>query len=635
MKDKELIKKYTSSISTFDFYYKEVIKSKHPSSLLLTDLKNRIINDNSGISDKDFYAFTHMLDNYTVDLSSVTNAKEEYDLFFKLRSSFYSIQSCYEKLREHVYHSEIKIKNKIENYQYVTNKINVDISPEIEEINNAILNYQNSKIYHIFKKDCQDKIKIVIDLYECLSKIDIESFKVGLKHPQMLNKSFIGQNYPTDFRKSPELAELVTLIDKAREIFTNNPINNKAIIDLKDIFKLIDDADISLKKIHDKIRSTGYKFNLANHYQDEQEDRTVLGFLNLKVEQTQNVEQQSTKRRINEIDFPESSKIEKLFIFEDGSSLVKKQNGYQGILSDQEILNVRKQLINECINESFKKNPTTAKKFKEMSNSVYIKNFYQFLNIMNKYKENENILKINNFDLLKSFKEIKLNHDKNSEITVYEKIDDNISKVIRDHKIRNYIHSISSNKYDNLYNEDTYKIAAELYDLKLPSDVLQDYIGKKLAAFKQPEEFNNALKQFADSLNSFTMEATVKKAETFGVQLISNTENILILKIKDFTQSEAMGSSSWCISRDEEYFKSYADDREQYFLFDFTKDKIDNSSIIGVTLEKNGTYHAAHYKDDEECEEEQEDLIQYLQEKVKKYKNDVEIKSNNKTALKI
>jgi hypothetical protein len=117
------------------------------------------------------------------------------------------------------------------------------------------------------------------------------------------------------------------------------------------------------------------------------------------------------------------------------------------------------------------------------------------------------------------------------------------------------------------------------------------------------------------------------KADTYGVEVISENNNILIVRIEDFNQSNLMGSSSWCISRDESYFKSYADHREQYFVYDFSKDKTDNSSMIGVTLETNGNYSTAHYKDDSECEEDQEEMIQYLQDEVSEYK--AALKSEN------
>jgi hypothetical protein len=305
------------------------------------------------------------------------------------------------------------------------------------------------------------------------------------------------------------------------------------------------------------------------------------------------------------------------------------RNEYQEVLSSKDMVELRSRLLGEYINEQFKKNPTIAKTFKQMKDIAYVEYFDTFTKILNKYKENEPVLKLNEFALLSTFKEAAANNEHS--FTIYEKFDDAMSKTIRDHKVKQFIHSIASKKYDHLYNEETYKLAGELYDMKLPDNSLQDYVGKKLAAFKTPEQFNGALNKFLGSLNSFTLDATKAKANTYGVEVISENDNKLILRIKDFDESHAMGSSSWCISRDESYFKSYADYREQYFIFDFSKDKTDNSSMIGVTLETNGDYSTAHYKDDSECEEDEEEMIQYLQDEVYEYKKG--LKTENVTKI--
>ena len=61
--------------------------------------------------------------------------------------------------------------------------------------------------------------------------------------------------------------------------------------------------------------------------------------------------------------------------------------------------------------------------------------------------------------------------------------------------------------------------------------------------------------------------------------------------------------------------------------------------MIGVTLETNGNYSTAHYKDDSECEEDQEEMIQYLQDEVSEYKEGLKseniIKVEQKEKLKI
>lgn len=192
-----------------------------------------------------------------------------------------------------------------------------------------------------------------------------------------------------------------------------------------------------------------------------------------------------------------------------------------------------------------------------------------------------------------------------------------------------FAHSIASNKYMHLYNDESYKIIEAIYDLKLKTDVFQDYIGKKIAAYKTPEDFNKGLTKFLNSFNDFSMDAVVNKAENAGVKIISQADDILIVQIEDYEQSKLLGSSSWCIVRDESYFNSYTDGgNKQYFLFDFSKDSADNESMIGFTIDIDGEHYAAHYKNDDGVESSDETL-EYAHEMV----NEVNYKDTvNRTA---
>lgn len=71
---------------------------------------------------------------------------------------------------------------------------------------------------------------------------------------------------------------------------------------------------------------------------------------------------------------------------------------------------------------------------------------------------------------------------------------------------------------------------------------------------------------------------------------------------------------------------------EQYFLMDFSKESTDNSSMIGITLEKNGDFSAAHYKDDEECNPDDDDIIEYVQDAVYEFKQ--ALKNKNEATVK-
>jgi hypothetical protein len=602
------------------------MKIKRELEPLLYDYKKKMIQDNekNKPSDQYFKKLSNMTEIYGVESKFAKSANEEKSLLDNATVSLSYIRDYLDVMKKHVYSVHNTVALKVEEYQKIANQFNISIDEDVTEIQSHIEAYKSTDVFNEFYKEHDKKTEILKELDTYIRQLMKDSWDASMKG-DIPNNTFIGQNYPTDFRKSPELVGLVDILDRAKEEFKNYFVEGKHIVDLTDAFALIDNTDEIFKSIHIKLRAVGYQSCIADTYADQQKDKSVLGFLKSK-----NEEDLLADKKTDIYTLPEWSNTQRVIIFADSSALIQNnRNEYQEVLSSKDMVELRSRLLGEYINEQFKKNPTIAKTFKQMKDIAYVEYFDTFTKILNKYKENEPVLKLNEFALLSTFKEAAANNEHS--FTIYEKFDDAMSKTIRDHKVKQFIHSIASKKYDHLYNEETYKLAGELYDMKLPDNSLQDYVGKKLAAFKTPEQFNGALNKFLGSLNSFTLDATKAKANTYGVEVISENDNKLILRIKDFDESHAMGSSSWCISRDESYFKSYADYREQYFIFDFSKDKTDNSSMIGVTLETNGDYSTAHYKDDSECEEDEEEMIQYLQDEVYEYKKG--LKTENVTKI--
>jgi len=91
-----------------------------------------------------------------------------------------------------------------------------------------------------------------------LNNLDRKSFELSLRKEIPVN-TFYGQNYPTDFRKSPELAEFVVLLDKAKAEFNNYYNDKRNIVDLTATFELMDNVDKVFKKLHLILRSEGYQ----------------------------------------------------------------------------------------------------------------------------------------------------------------------------------------------------------------------------------------------------------------------------------------------------------------------------------------------------------------------------------------
>jgi hypothetical protein len=207
------------------------------------------------------------------------------------------------------------------------------------------------------------------------------------------------------------------------------------------------------------------------------------------------------------------------------------------------------------------------------------------------YFDNENILKAHSFDMITELKTSRS----------FEEFDDKIHKVVRKHKIEQYAMSIVSNKYKNLYSEKTLTLMEELYDIGISTHVLQDMIGKKMASIKNTRSLNAALKSLFDSINGFEISNIKMKAAANNVKILFEAEDYLVLEIDSFKQSKAMGSPSWCISREQYHFDTYTEGGNiQVFAYDFSLTSKDNKSIVGVTLTRHMKVHAAHNKNDTE-----------------------------------
>lgn len=591
---------------------------------LLEELKKEIKEENKALHKDESYfkRIYQMTTNYMIESDYAKVAHQEKSVLMNTTVTLQWLAGYFQKMHKHVYGIQDDVNKKIEEYKKIAEDYNVDIEKDIESIKNHLKEYESSYIYKNFDNETNTKTAVLDALRFYLIDLDKKSFERGLKDRKYSN-AFIGQNYPTDFRKSPELAEMVNLLDNIKEEFKDYYGVPKRIVDDSSIINLIDKSDNDFKNMYSKLRAAGYKSCMANIHEENLKDKSILGFLKTK-------EEEPSQTVTNE-ELPEWSKLSKITLFKDHSLLlVDKSNQIKEVVSVEDAKIIKKSLIQEYIQKEFSRKPTIGKIFKNMNAKVDIDEIASLERVINTYLKNEGILKLYEFDIAKTFQNAI--DTQTSVYRIFENFDDNMCKIIHKHKVKKFIHNIASNKYDHLYNDETYKLANEIYDLNLPDNSLQEYIGKKLAAFKTPEQFNDALGLFLESLNSFTMAATLNKAKTYGVDVISENDNKLLLRIDNFNQSKVMGSSAWCISRTESYFNSYAEDREQYFLYDFSKDTTDSTSLIGVTLEVNGDYSVACYKDDTECEED-EPLVSYVQEEVFEYKSNMEAAYKNKLKI--
>lgn len=290
-------------------------------------------------------------------------------------------------------------------------------------------------------------------------------------------------------------------------------------------------------------------------------------------------------------------------IFPDKSLLVKDRNDALYAISNIHDANhvIKNHIFPEYLEFKLRKKPTYAKFFSNYYKKEQNPDITGAVIAVNKFIETEPVLKNMGIDI------------KTTPFRSFEAMDDFMSEQLREHKIQQFTNSIISNKYRHLCSEKTDKLFRQLYDENTEQATIQNFIGKKIASCKNTEDFEKLITGFINISQGFHLEGYLARAQKVSADILFNQNELLILKIDSFEQSKTLGSGSWCISRDSHYYNSYtSEDKKQFFAYDFSKESNDNNSMIGITLEDNGTFYTAHLKNDEFSNKENVMSIQRL-----------------------
>lgn len=287
------------------------------------------------------------------------------------------------------------------------------------------------------------------------------------------------------------------------------------------------------------------------------------------------------------VELSKSQSIKRATLFVDGSVLFIDKEGQHIIPENSKELNTKIQAFNlDLLDFKFRKQPSFGKIFKNKlleDNDTIVK----ALTTANSF--------IINYDILKQMK-----FDQSIFNKGFEAINDYIDNSVKTYKVNRYANSILSSKNKHLMTQQAYPYFEKFYDQKLKEEFVQDYIGKKLAMLKTPEEFTAFVKEVHDKLFAFGMLSTMTTLEVLNKKALVHTNDECIVRIESFAESQKLGTTNWCISRYESYFDDYVKgDNRQYFVFDYTKESSDTMSMIGITLNSSGDVYAAHKKNDD------------------------------------
>ncbi len=447
-------------------------------------------------------------------------------------------------------------------------KYNIDLIKAFEIKQHIYL--QSLKKENLYKPEYLEQLNLINDY----SKKVIKAFS------EYSNKCYLFETYKNNY-KSLDEDELKSLIDLINEKSDNSPINPYILLNEYNSMVLSFETNVTnvfLNYIEEK------NITFANQFKkildEKNKEKSITSFLNIEVFEDSNIK--------SKFSFNQNEYYKNIWLFNDNSLLVKnKDNSLSVIKNDEDFEIIYKKLPENILSYSLRKNPQLLKIFSNKLNEIFNNSeMISLIETMETVLNNQQILKNSKFNF---------NELNNKSV---EKFSDSMHECIRKHKVENYRKSIISNKYSHFLNESNYKYFETLYDDKVSKEDLQKYIGKKLAACKDIEMFNNSIKSLINIYNSFDKDILINKLKSEKMDTFYEKDNIIAFEIKNYEQCKKFGSQSWCIQRSENTFLNYTLRAKQIFVYDFNKEVNDTQSMFGITIYNNGDIYTQHFKDD-------------------------------------
>jgi hypothetical protein len=310
---------------------------------------------------------------------------------------------------------------------------------------------------------------------------------------------------------------------------------------------------------------------------------------------------------VSRITLTESQKIQDYIVFDDSSVCYKKGGVYQLVNDQADHKKIVSELEHSIVAYQLRKKPKVAQYLSKLYNEsgydgMPVGELENVLIVIETYLNNEQILKNMKMDLTifenKSF----------------EAADDHMHGLINKHKLNQYASSILSNKNKHLLNDASLDLFKVLMESGVSKSVIQSLVGKKLSAINNQDEFKQYLEKVVSHVSGFSEDILMDKLNSSKITPVIKENNVIVFEIDTFEQSQKFGSPSWCIARSDYYFNEYKNEHtKQYFMYDFNRNEKDNESMIGFTVNKDGSMRTQHAKNDD-----YHDVDDYLEKIVNK-----------------
>lgn len=160
-------------------------------------------------------------------------------------------------------------------------------------------------------------------------------------------------------------------------------------------------------------------------------------------------------------------------------------------------------------------------------------------------------------------------------------------------------HKLVPSKYRKQLKERIEEFADKIADYTDYEDYKDKFLPPIAAALRDVDTFftllDNHIKGLSGTLNKIVSEIN----RTPGIEIETLLKEQIIAWVYHFKAACSLGTSSWCIARDDGYFDSYITNefRKQYIVWDFRYDTTNKKYLNALTLNNDMSIYHAAWKD--------------------------------------
>jgi hypothetical protein len=189
-----------------------------------------------------------------------------------------------------------------------------------------------------------------------------------------------------------------------------------------------------------------------------------------------------------------------------------------------------------------------------------------------------------------------------------EVLSDTVRDLLLKHRQEKLLRNVKTSRYKQLFNDHSEDVIRGLLQNGLSEKLIKSELFQKIARYKTAQEFSDVVDRFAQKHAGWSRSdylAKMAKMSDDDVVVLLDENDKLVIEVKNYATSKALGSESWCIVTQEHHYAQYVKgDNRQFFLYEFDRPFEDNQAMIGITLDVRAKgISACHLKNDRSADE--------------------------------